>query len=159
MHRLLQFLPQQPKSARSAATQRFLAVAARDVAEESREAMAREAMAVLDHPALAPLFAPESRAETAFAARLPEAAEMTGRIDRLAVTEDAVWIADFKTDRVPPGSTADAPAAYVRQLAHYRAAIQRILPGRPVRALLVFTAGPVVLEVEAARLDAAITWE
>jgi len=56
---------------------------------------------------------------------------------------------------VPP--TADkAPPAYVEQLALYRAVLGRIYPGRTVRAALVWTEGPALVEFSGLLLDAAI---
>ena len=43
------------------------------------------------------------------------------------VTENEILIVDFKTNRTPPGSVAEAPAAYIRQLALYRALLQKTL--------------------------------
>jgi ATP-dependent helicase/nuclease subunit A len=48
------------------------------------------------------------------------------------------------------------PPTYVAQLALYRAAVAPLYPGKSVRALLVWTSGPTVLELPPARLDAAM---
>ena len=57
------------------------------------------------------------------------------------MTADAVLIADYKTNRPAPRRPEDAPAAYVAQLALYRAVLAKLYPGRAVRAALVWTAG------------------
>ena len=58
---------------------------------------------------------------------------LSGQIDRLAVTEDAVLIVDYKTNRPPP-ETEDAVApVYLRQMAAYRAALRGVYPDREVR--------------------------
>ena len=41
------------------------------------------------------------------------------------------------------------------QIATYRALLAELYPGRPVRALVIYTSGPLVLEASAAELDAA----
>ena len=101
---------------------------------------------------------PDSGNEVALAARLPDGdgppLEVTGQVDRLAVTAEAVLIADFKTGT--PRNVADAPPSYVAQLALYRAAVQPLYPDRPVRAFLVWTAGPVATEIPGPALDAAL---
>jgi ATP-dependent helicase/nuclease subunit A len=81
---------------------------------------------------------------------------VSGQIDRLAVSDDAVLIADFKTDRLPPARVEEAPQSYVRQLALYRAVLERLYPGRPIRAALVFTEIPVLMEISPAMLEAAL---
>jgi ATP-dependent helicase/nuclease subunit A len=45
---------------------------------------------------------------------------------------------------------------YVAQLALYRAVLMRIYPGKTVRAALIFSDGPRVMEVPAAAMDAAL---
>ena len=54
---------------------------------------------------------------------------------------------------MPP---AAVPAAYVTQLSVYRALLQRLYPGRPVRCLIVWTNGPLAVEVPGSTLDAAL---
>ena len=62
----------------------------------------------LDDPALAGLFGPGSRAEIPLAGIIGDV-EIGGLVDRLAVTEDCVTLADFKTDRAPPAQVAEIP--------------------------------------------------
>src|SRR5262249_34353454 len=81
-------------AARGGGAVRFLASTAPDLGEEPRLKLAREALAVLDHPELAVLFGPSSRGEVEIAGRLG----LIRRIDRLAVTPDAILFADYKTD-------------------------------------------------------------
>jgi ATP-dependent helicase/nuclease subunit A len=56
---------------------------------------------------------------------------LSGRIDRLAVTADTVWIVDYKTNRLPPARVEDIPSGYIRQLAAYRAVLQPLYPQPP----------------------------
>jgi ATP-dependent helicase/nuclease subunit A len=77
-------------------------------------------------------------------------------VDRLAVTRDSVLIADYKTDRAVPAHPADAPKPYVGQLALYHAALARIYPAKTIRAALIFTAGPRVIELAEPAMEAAL---
>ena len=77
-------------------------------------------------------------------------------VDRLAVTETAVLIADYKTNRPPPARIADAPPAYVRQLALYRAVLRKIYPSKTIRAALIWTETPELMEVSQEALDHAL---
>ena len=57
-----------------------------------------------------------SRAEVPIVGRLTlsgETVRVSGQIDRLAVTDSAVLIADFKTNRPAPRRIEDVPPAYV----------------------------------------------
>jgi ATP-dependent helicase/nuclease subunit A len=87
---------------------------------------------------------------------LPDAAPVSGQIDRLVVTDEAVLVLDFKTSMHPPKPDAALPRDHVLQLALYRALLAEIYPGRAIRAFLVWTAGPLVREVPAERLDDAL---
>jgi ATP-dependent helicase/nuclease subunit A len=81
---------------------------------------------------------------------------VSGQVDRLAVTADHVLIADYKTDRPAPRELAAIPPAYVAQLALYRAVLAKLYPDRPVRAALVFTDAPRLIELPAEVLTAAL---
>jgi len=48
------------------------------------------------------------------------------------------------------------PDAYVAQLALYRAVLARIYPEKTIRAALIFTEGPNVMEVPGAAMEAAL---
>ncbi len=55
--------------------------------------------------------------------------------------------------RPPPLEEAEVPDAYLDQLAAYRAAVAAIYPGREVRCALLWTEGPRLMPISAARLD------
>jgi len=111
---------------------------------------------VLDDPAFAAAFGPDSRAEAGLLAELPElgaGARINGRIDRLAVTADEVLILDFKTNRPPPGREEDVSDLYLDQMALYRAGAAKVFPGRRIVCGLLFTDGPRLLRLSDAILD------
>ena len=158
VHALLQHLPEVAPEHRLAAASRFLAARGASFDEAHRTALAAQALAVLDDPLLAALFGPGSQAEVGLGGKvaLPggRKIEISGQIDRLAAGHDEVLIADFKTGR--PREAKDTPAAYLAQLALYRAAVAPLYPGRLVRVFLVWTEGPKGVEIAAAALDAAL---
>jgi ATP-dependent helicase/nuclease subunit A len=158
IHDLLQRLPDLPAADWEAAARRRLA-AYPEVSPEERDAWAREALAVLRHPDFAAVFGPGSRAEAPVVGGgrgLPEDLVVNGAIDRLLVTPDEVLAVDFKTNRPPPLAAADTPPAYLAQMAAYRAVLQRVFPGRPVRCALIWTDGPRLMELPQEALDAAL---
>lgn len=134
VHTLLQHLPDLPASERAGAARTWLERSAVAKAEE----LTREILAILDHPELAPLFGPGSRAEVPLTAVVGNAV-VGGLVDRLAVLPDRVVIADFKTNRRPPERVEDTPVLYLRQMAAYRAVLQSLFPDRPVACALVWT--------------------
>src|SRR5262249_29643029 len=111
IHRLLQSLPDIEPTRREAAAHSFLARAGAEFGMEERNLFATQAPAIFADPRFARLFAPGSRAEVPIVGRLSRACGpeilVSGQIDRLAISADAVLIADYKTNRDPP-KTAEA---------------------------------------------------
>ena len=160
MHRLLQSLPDLAPSQRHDAAASYLARAAEDWSAAEQTALTSQLLALIDDPRFAAVFAPGSRAEVAIAGRLKQNGRtllVSGQIDRLVVRPDAVLIVDYKTNHAPPRSAADAPQPYVRQLALYRAVLAKLYPGRAVRAALLWTELPEIMELSASALDAGLT--
>jgi ATP-dependent helicase/nuclease subunit A len=158
-HRLLQSLPDIPPERRDAAARAFFAKET-DVTPESSETITRQVMTVLGDKRFAPLFAPGSRAEVSIAGKVMRNGELqsvAGYVDRLAVTEAEVLIGDYKTNRPPPRRIADVPPSYIRQLALYRAVLQKIYPTKMVRAALIWTETPDLMELSQDVLDDAPT--
>jgi ATP-dependent helicase/nuclease subunit A len=156
VHALLAHLPAFPPDKRAAAA--FSYLKRQGLAPRDAETLIEETLAVIDDPVFAELFTERSRAEVAVTAQLPELGNVriSGQIDRLSVTPDRVLIADFKTNRPPPDSAENTPRLYRTQMALYRAALQKIYPGRDVDCALVWTDGAKLMPLPAALLDAEI---
>jgi ATP-dependent helicase/nuclease subunit A len=162
MHRLLQALPELSVGGRAAAASRFLARAAGPFTADEREEMGRQICRVLDDPRFAPLFLPGSRAELPIVGRFWEDDRwitVSGQIDRIAVTADAVLIADYKTNSPAPRRLEDVPEAYVCQLALYRQVIRQLYPGKAVGAALIWTEIPALMDIPASLMDGSLAWQ
>jgi len=158
VHRLLQSLPDIPRAARAEAARRHLARSAVAFSAEERETMVEQIRVLLDDARFAQLFLPGSRAEVPIVGRLKGGTlAVSGQVDRLAVTSDSVLIADYKTNRPAPRRLADVPPAYVSQLALYRAVLGELYPGKRIRAALVWTDVPDLMEISETSLDAALS--
>ena len=146
---------------RAATGERFLAGQAPNLTLPERTALVLKARGVLDEPACAPLFAAGLLAEVEIAATVPlpggGTVEVSGRIDRLVVTRDEILFCDFKTGAPPAALEATAPA-YVTQAALYQAALASLYPDRPVRAFLIWTEGPQVVELPPTMLNQALAF-
>jgi ATP-dependent helicase/nuclease subunit A len=160
VHRLLQSLPDLATERRHEAAQKYLARNADGWSDGDREALAQGVLALIEDRRFAPVFGAGSRAEVGIAGRLARPgrppALVSGQIDRLVVTPDEVLIVDYKTNHTPPQLPAEAPRAYVRQLALYRAVLQKLYPQLPVRAALLWTETPELMEIPAPALDAQL---
>jgi ATP-dependent helicase/nuclease subunit A len=160
VHRLLQSLPDLAAGRRRDAALHFLARNATGWSEADQAALAESVLSLIDDPRFAAVFAAGSRAEVAIVGRLAFAklpnALVSGQIDRLVVTADEILIVDFKTNQAPPRSAAEAPSGYIRQLALYREILRRLYPQRDVRAALLWTEKPELMEISSPALDAEL---
>jgi len=162
VHRLLQSLPDLPRKERPAAAKRFLSRPALGLSPEELGDILTETLGVMDHADHAALFGPGSMAEvpltgvikTGGGAKGGESHVLAGQVDRLLVTDDAVTVIDYKTNRPPPETEDAVDPAYLRQMAAYREVLREIYPDRPVRAVLLWTVGPRMMTLGDELLDA-----
>ena len=152
IHALLQHLPAVAAPGRAAAVRRFLGRPGHGLDGGDAERVALDVLAVLDDPALAPLFGPDGRAEVPLTG-VVAGQVVGGVVDRLAVLADRVLIADYKTNRSPPAAPEQVPVLYLRQMAAYRAVLAAAFPGRPVSCLLVWTEGARTMALPETLLD------
>ena len=143
LHGLFERLPAVATKARAAAAERWLAGSSGVADERARAALIRDALAVIDDPAYAALFAPDALAEAPIAG-VVGGDVIAGTVDRLVVRDDVVLVVDFKTGRRAPANAENCPVPHLRQMAAYHALLTSIFPDRPVRAGLLYTAGPVM---------------
>jgi ATP-dependent helicase/nuclease subunit A len=141
IHALLERLPYRAPDERKEAASQWLASQAKDLPETDRAEMASRAIAVLENPDFASVFAPDSLAEVPLSATVGGQV-VAGIADRLLVTKDEVVVVDFKTARRPPSSLETIPRSTIKQMAAYVAALEVIYPGRAVRAGVLYTQTP-----------------
>jgi ATP-dependent helicase/nuclease subunit A len=151
IHRLLQTLPDLPPDAQEGAARSFLAQSVHVLNLDEQNEIALETLAILNHAEFSFLFGPGSQAE------VPMVGEIDGRgisaqLDRLLVTNDAVYVIDYKTNRPPPKRPEDIADVYLKQMSAYRLALQRIYPELPIRCLLLWSDGPSLMELPEALL-------
>jgi ATP-dependent helicase/nuclease subunit A len=160
VHRLLQSLPDLATGRRRDAALKYLSGNAGDWTEGERETLAEAVLALIGDARFGQVFGPGSRAEVSIVGRLQRPGRLpalvSGQIDRLVVTPSEVLIVDYKTNHAPPRVPAEAPSAYVRQLALYRAVLQKLYPQLPVRTALLWTETAELMEISAPALDAQL---
>jgi ATP-dependent helicase/nuclease subunit A len=158
-HRLMQSLPDIPAERRAKTAQDYLAHRGSELTVEVRKAISDEVIRVLDHQRFRELFGPNSRAEVPIIGKVMSGGELvrvSGQVDRLAVTPSAVLIGDFKTNRPAPRRIEEVREGYILQLARYRAVLAKLYPDRPIRAALIWTEVPDLMELSADVLDRAL---
>ncbi len=157
VHRLLQTLPDLPKARRAEAAAVYLQNFAEGFNESQRDELARETFALMDLPEMKTLFGVKGRAEVALAGMVEikgEKVRLEGRADRLAITEDAIWVLDYKTNHPAPTDPAKVSPTYWRQMAGYRELLRQIYPRIKVHCALVWTHGPHVMVLGEEMLNA-----
>jgi ATP-dependent helicase/nuclease subunit A len=158
-HALLEHLPGIRPDRRATVATVFLDTRAGHLPAQTRQSIATEALAIVDHPEFSALFGETSRAEVPIVAEIPHpsgrgpALKLTGQLDRLAVTDDAVLVIDYKTNRAAPATAAEVAPIYLYQLAAYRLALREIYPEKPIRAALLWTEVPHLMEIPQKILD------
>jgi ATP-dependent helicase/nuclease subunit A len=162
VHRLLQSLPDLPADRRRDAAAHYLARnTGRDWSDHDRDLLVTQTLSLIEDKRLAPLFATGSRAEVPIVGRIERPGRtplsVSGQIDRLIIGADTILIADYKTSHAPPRELAEVPPAYRQQLALYRAVLARLYPQRRLRAALIWTETPEIMEIPAEILDAEMT--
>jgi ATP-dependent helicase/nuclease subunit A len=120
--------------------EQWLAVQARNDDIDPAQLLA-EVSAVISDPVWAAFFGPQARAEVPLVAVVGETV-INGRIDRLLVEPGLVRAVDFKTGRSIPTDAHGVPVPHLRQMAHYRAALQTIFPDCKIEVALLFTHAP-----------------
>ncbi len=160
VHRLLQSLPDLAAERRRNAALTYLLRNAADWNEAERTSLADSVLGLISDLRFAAVFGETSRAEVPIVGRIAlrgrAPAFVSGQIDRLVVTPDEILIVDFKTNQAPPRTAGEAPQAYIRQLALYRALLGKLYPQRRLRAALLWTETPELMEISAPALDAEL---
>jgi ATP-dependent helicase/nuclease subunit A len=146
VHLLLQKLPQWPAATHAVMGAELLATLAPQHPATQREALLQSVLDLMAAPELAFLFNQPGFAEVPILGEI-DGVRISGRIDRLVVTDTAVHVVDFKTAPQPPKRIEQVKAEYIRQLSVYRHLLTAIYPDRPIRAWLVWTATRTLMDV------------
>ncbi|HUU66868.1 MAG TPA: double-strand break repair helicase AddA [Methyloceanibacter sp.] len=158
VHALLQHLPEVAPDAQEQAALAFVAARGTDLSETLKAEIVAETLAIVRDAQFAPLFRPGSLAEVPVVARIGagEASfDIGGQIDRLVIRDNELLILDYKTNRPPPATEGEVADAYLNQLAEYRLALVQLFPGRTIKAALLWTDGPHLMEISSTSLDKA----
>ena len=147
IHRLLERLAPVHADERHGTASRWLERSAGVSDAAARTEIADTVCAVLTDRRFSALFGEGSLAEAPLAATLPDGRVVAGTVDRLLVEANAVSVIDFKTGRVPESDGA-IPPSHRAQMSAYTQALRVIFPGREVRAVLLYTSGPRLFELQ-----------
>lgn len=157
IHRLLQSLPAVPVEMRQPRASAYLKLKGHRLSPEEQQEIASTVMRLLNHHAFGAVFAPDGLAETPIVAQVRLAGgrlvPIVGSIDRMIIRPEDVLILDFKSNRPPPDTLEKVDPSYVTQLALYRRAMLQLFPDKAVRAALLWTEGPTLMELTETLMD------
>jgi len=107
------------------------------VPEDVPAAAVTAAEAILNAPDMQPWFDPACHLKAWNEVEIMQSDGRLGRIDRLVLFEDAVWVLDYKSGAMDEALLG----GYRAQLAGYQSALGGMYGDRPVHAMLVFPDG------------------
>lgn len=148
LHGLFERLPAVRPSDRAEAARRWL----EGQGVEEAQALSDAALAVINEAAFAHVFSADALAEAPLAG-VVDGQVIAGTVDRLVVTDADVTVIDFKTGRRVPRDAQAVPDYHKAQMGAYAAVLAEIFPGRRVRAALLYSSGPSLIELSANDLE------
>jgi ATP-dependent helicase/nuclease subunit A len=159
VHKLLEILPNVSVDQRDAAARRIVGRIEAGLSDAEVETVIDETLAIFNHTEFGDLFGPNSRAEAPVAGEVQIGDQnilLRGQVDRLVIEGDHIRLIDYKTNRPPPKSVDQVSIAYAKQMAGYRAILQKAAPNHTVSCFLLWTVGPRIMELPAETL--ALAW-
>ncbi len=161
IHKLLEYAPGANRKTYGDFCRQFLQRSAPSFSQAQRDQIVEDVENVLGRAEFATLFDAQGLSEVPIVGELRLAGrdtpvKVSGRIDRLIVSDAQVLAIDFKTDRM----IADAPEAinigYLRQMAIYRHLLNKIFPDRQITCYLLWTTEPLLMELPEALLTSVL---
>jgi len=156
-HRLLQVLPGLAKPDRHEAAKRYVERALPTATAENQNALVSECLTILEDSRFTMLFDGESGTEISVMGTIDVGGierVVSGRIDRMTVTKDAVLILDYKTGAMAPDGGHHSE--HMAQLAIYRALLAPLYPNHEIKAGLLYTSVPKLVVLASDEMDAAL---
>ena len=139
IHKLLQYLPNVPTSAR-----------AEFIAQNTPSDIIVPTLLIdiLQKPEMQILFGENSRSEVPIVGVTSDGKVISGQIDRLVVSDDEVLIIDYKTNRYPPQRIEDVPESYLEQINAYKDLLKNIFSCKKIRCFLLWTTDATLMEIK-----------
>ncbi|MBR6730612.1 MAG: PD-(D/E)XK nuclease family protein [Alphaproteobacteria bacterium] len=92
------------------------------------------------------LFSKESKAEVPIVGVVKNQV-VSGQIDRLIITDDAVLIVDFKSGKHVPLREKFVPPLYIKQMMMYKELLKEIFPDKMIKTYLLWTENLSLMEL------------
>ena len=146
-HKLLQVLPDVTPENRQKSAEKYVAEPAHGLSIDVQNSIVTEVLKILNDPKFANIFGENSMAEVPVTGIVNNQV-ISGQIDRLLITDDEIFILDYKSNRPPPKDVQNVPDIYIKQMKAYADIMRQIYPNRHVRSGLIWTDGAKLMELE-----------
>ena len=152
MHRLIEILPNIDKSQRVEIATNVLKQMLMNEFDSLSNQIIADVIKILDDEKFSKIFAPNGRSEVDVTGIVKgkhnTSFEITGRIDRLIVSENEVQIIDFKTTQQPPDKVEHVQREYVLQLGIYHQLLKSLYPNHQIKCALLWTHNATLMEID-----------
>ena len=145
-HKLLETLPDLPIENRRKAAQKYVQQPAHGISTKIQNSIIDEVFKILENPKFVDIFGPQSMAEVPVTGTIGDQV-ISGQIDRLLITNDEIFIIDYKSNRPPPKDVQGIPAIYIKQMKAYADIMKQIYPNKQIRGALIWTDGAKLMEL------------
>jgi ATP-dependent helicase/nuclease subunit A len=145
-HKLLEVLPDIAPEKWEQAAQQYVAQPAHDLTTDIQQSIVTETLKILNDPQFTDIFSDKAMAEVPVTGLINNQV-ISGLIDRLLITDDDIFILDYKSNRPPPEDEKDIPDIYRKQMKAYADIMRGIYPNRRVRAALIWTYSAKLMEL------------
>ncbi|MDG1142288.1 MAG: double-strand break repair helicase AddA, partial [Hellea sp.] len=159
IHKLLEILPDVEREKRLSVTDKVLQN--HNINDmDYKNKITSEVFEILDNPIFSEIFSPGSKAEVSIigaAKNFGKNIFLNAQIDRISVTDDKVFITDYKTNVNVPEVVNDVPNIYLAQLASYRELVRGAYPKHEIVCSLLWTNTPKMMIIDGDILDTTLT--
>lgn len=146
VHALLEILPNYDEKDRLKAAERLISLQMPETGEDERKKIIGSVLSLMNAPETADLFTASSLAEVPVSGVVNDRV-INGQIDRISISDMEIRLIDYKTGHSVPESVEKTPVAYLRQMAAYKAVMEKIYPDRKIRCFLLWTEAPELVEI------------
>lgn len=130
----------------------YLSIHGSDMGEKYKLKTKEEVLSVINNPNYAYLFSSNSKPEVPIMGLIGDKV-ISGQIDRLIETDKEIIILDYKTNTPAPTSIEEVPLPYIRQLSAYKSVLSRIYKNKEIKAMILWTSIPNIMEIPTALLE------
>ncbi len=149
IHALLEHLSKIEPHIREKVAQKALNILLPDHKEKHKEIISK-ALKIISNPKFQFIFADNSRAEVPFfvnGTKNKKPISIVGRLDRIIINNDRVWIIDFKTDENIAKNITQLAKPYMVQMALYAAVGRRLFANKKINIAILWTKDETLLEI------------